>query len=125
MSKIDYKKELIKLVGELCSQNYEYGCAKHLYVISRDAWDDLDLFNATFNDEYCTHIHLVSDKVRDNKDIVIKCIKQEVWAFIRASDRLRDDDDVVALAAKESDDVLGFASDRLKNKFKKEVKNNE
>ena len=68
---------------------------------------------------YCSQdsfiLKYVSDKLKDDKEVVIEAIKRNGLALEFASDRLKDDKDIVIEAVKNNGFALEFASDRLKN----------
>lgn len=66
---------------------------------------------------------ILNDKERDNKEYILKLVKENGLFLCFASDRLRDDKDVVLEAVKNHEMALQFASDRLRKKLKEGLKN--
>ena len=56
-----------------------------------------------------------SDRLRDNKEIILEAVKINGWALKYASPRLKDNKEVVMEAIKNDEFAVMFASDRLKN----------
>ena len=78
--------------------------------------DDKDVVLAAVKEDGHT-LQFVSDRLRDDKDVVMAAVKQEGYILDYASSRLKDDEEVVLAAIKEYAYVLEIASDRLKNDY--------
>ena len=60
-------------------------------------------------------LYFASERLRDDKDVVMAAVQQNGMALYFASERLRDDKDVVMAAVHQIGTALYFASDELRN----------
>lgn len=71
-----------------------------------------------FNIVFDSALKYASDRLKDDKDIVIEAVKNDWNAIEYASDRLKDDEDVVIEAIKNDWNAIKYSSERLKNNKK-------
>lgn len=76
--------------------------------------DDKDVVMAAIMADGTVLQH-ASDRLRDNREVVMKAIAKNSTALEFASNNLRDDREVVVAAINQRDHAVKFASDRLKN----------
>ena len=62
-------------------------------------------------------LEYASDRLKNNKEIVLEAVKQNGLALEYASDRLKNNEEIVVTAIKQYESALQFASYRLRQKF--------
>lgn len=65
--------------------------------------------------QYGRALQFASEKLRNDKDVVLEAVKQDGRALRFASENLRNDKDVVLEAIKQDEWALQFASEELRN----------
>ena len=60
-------------------------------------------------------LEFASDRLKDDKDVLLKSVSQAGWTFCYASDRLKNDKDVLLAASKVDGQALYFASKALRD----------
>ncbi len=88
-------------------------CGYDIKYLSPELQNNAEIIRQALN--FGDALQFLSDKWRDNEEMVMLAIKNDRNALQYASDRLKDKDDVVMYAVSKDGNNLAYASDRLKD----------
>ncbi len=77
--------------------------------------ENKSFFENAIKDKATWTIAYASDKLKDDKDLMMECAKEDGQALYFASQRLRDDKELVLLAVEQKWMIIKYASLRLRN----------
>ena len=84
-------------------------------------WDNKDEVMAILKKKCLGWVLIhASDRLKDDKDVVMLAMSKFPWGLQDASKRLRDDDEVVYSAINKKPKALMFASERIRESIKNE-----